>query len=237
MKFLAVILFSSVVFLNGCETNQKRRSVPVPIYEMKTNSNYQDEVFQDEVGISLKPINLERAVSNDNLFSTFKYWDPSNPRKSGVDKRLMISLPAFEVQVINSGKNPISFGKVSVRLLDDAGNSYQAILKQDVQDLVGQRISATRNNGWRVDDSTAMHAVRSLKLFDKNYEGLPGIVEKRIISFDIGNVANDAAYRKMMGSTKYLRVVMYGVPVQLDNAGNVIKTSKFEYLFDVIRRQ
>lgn len=236
MKKISIICLSLLIVLGGCET-KKRRVEPVPVYDLKINSNYKDEVFQDDLGISLKPINIEKAYSIENLYAPFKYWNPSNPRQYGVDKKLMISTPAFEVQVINSGKNPVSFGKVSVRLLDDAGNSYQAVLKQDIQELVNQRVSSAKNNGWRVDDSSAMQAVKSLKLFDRNYEGLPGIVEKRIVSFDIGNENNVNSYRKMMASTKYFRVVMYGVPVQLDGAGNVIKTSKFEYLFDVNRRQ
>lgn len=236
MKNLTYALLLSAFFLTGCETNQKRRAVPAPVFDLRTNAAYKDEIFQGDVGVSLKPINLESAYSNERFFAVLNFWNPANPRNSGMDKILMISVPAFEIQVVNSSKNPISFGKVSVRLLDDAGNSYQAVLKQDVQDLVNQRVAATKNNGWRVDDSTAMQAVKSLKLFDKNYEGLPGIVEKRIISFDIGNQNNVVAYRKMMASTKYFRVVMYGVPVELDNAGNVVKTSKFEYLFDVVRR-
>ena len=237
MKKISILILSILIVVSGCEKNKKRKSTPVPVYEMKANSNYKDEIFQDDVGISLKPINIERANNDEKFYASFKYWNPSNPRQSGVEKRRMISVPAFEVQVINSGKNPIHFGKTSVRLLDDAGNSYQAVLKQDIQDLVSKRVSVVKNNGWRVDDLSAMQAVKSLKLFDKNYEGLPGIVEKRVVAFDIGNEEDSAAYRKMMASTKYLRVVMYGVPVQLDSAGNVIKTSKFEYLFDVNRQQ
>lgn len=87
-----------------------------------------------------------------------------------------------------------------------------------------------------MDRAVALGAARNLKLLDKNYESLPGIIEKRILSFDIGNISNDNAYREMFKNTKYVRAMIYNVPVKFDQAGNVTKVAKFDFLFDVIKK-
>lgn len=235
MKKIGFLLISTVFLVSACETPRKR-VVAQPIFDIRINKSSQDEIFVDETGISIKPISLEQSKTRSQLFAPIKYWNPAQPSKIGTENWSLVAMPAFEIQITNAGKNPISFNKASFRLLDDAGNSYQAVLKQDIIDSLNQRVNVINNNGWRVDASSANNSARALKLFDKNYESLPGIVEKRILAFDINNSNSEKNYRDMLMNAKYLRIVMFGIPVQHDDAGNIVKTAKFEYIFDVARK-
>ena len=211
MKKIGFLLISTVFLVSACETPRKR-VVAQPIFDIRINKSSQDEIFVDETGISIKPISLEQSKTRSQLFAPIKYWNPAQPSKIGTENWSL------------------------VRLLDDAGNSYQAVLKQDIIDSLNQRVNVINNNGWRVDASSANNSARALKLFDKNYESLPGIVEKRILAFDINNSNSEKNYRDMLMNAKYLRIVMFGIPVQHDDAGNIVKTAKFEYIFDVARK-
>lgn len=233
-KLFATAILS--VLLTACESNPPRPVVQEVKYDLKVNDSSKGEAFFGEVGISLKPIMLEKANISENLFVTYNYWNPKNPKQKGIEKTIVVSLPAFEVQITNTTGQAVSFQKVAMRLVDDAGNSFQAQLKQDVVDFVGSEIDSIQGSGWALDRSAILGKVKSLKLLDKNYESLPGITEKRILAFDIGNADDLKAYRTMFKSTKYIRVMIYNVPVNFDQAGNVTKVAKFEYLFDVVKK-
>lgn len=235
MKTLLAIL--TLLALVGCEHNQPRTvATQSPRYDLNISQTSKDEVHIEDVGISVRPITLDRARSMNNLFATYTYWNPRNTKEQKVGKNIMVSLPSFEVQVMNSTSNAIGFQKAAVRLVDDAGNSYQAQLKQDVVDFVEQQLNSIESRGWAVERSAASSAARSLKLFDKNYESLPGVTEKRILAFDIGNATDERAYNQFLSKAKYVRVIFFNVPVKIDQAGNVSKVAKFEFLFDVVRR-
>lgn len=236
MKKTVVAVCFLAFSISGCVTNPPRPAVQQAIYDLKINNASRDEIFVEDIGISLKPILLERAKNTESLFATYRYWNPANPRQNGVGKDIMISLPAFEVQVTNTSGHAVNFQKTSIRLIDDAGNSYQAQLKQDVLEFVDQQLNSVQSRGWALDRTTAQSAARSLKLFDKNYESIPGIIEKRILAFDTNNATNENAYRQMLRNTKYLKIIMHTVPVKFDQAGNVTRVSKFEYVFDVSRK-
>lgn len=234
MKSIASILLT--IFLSACVSNPPRPVVQLARYDLKVNQTSKDEIQVDDIGINLKPIMLERAKADEKLFTTYDYWNPGNPRERRKSRSILVSLPVFEVQVTNTSAQSVSFQKVSIRLVDDAGNSYQAQLKQDVVDFVGIQLDAMQSRGWAMDRAVALRAAKNLKLLDKNYESLPGIVEKRILAFDIGNATNENAFREMFKNTNYLRAIFYNVPVKFDQAGNVTKVAKFEYLFDVVKR-
>ena len=234
MKIVAAIAIT--LMLSACVSNPPRQVVPLAKYDLKVNQSSHDEITSDDVGISLKPIMLEKAASNENLFSTYDYWNPGNPKQRGRNRNILVSLPVFEVQVTNTSGQSINFQKVAIRLVDDAGNSYQAQLKQDVVDYVGAQLDSMQSRGWAMDRTAALGTAKRLKLLDKNYESLPGIVEKRILAFDIGNPTNENAYREMFKNTKYVRAMIYNVPVKFDQSGNVTKVAKFDFLFDVVRK-
>lgn len=195
-----------------------------------------DEQFIDDIGISIKPVMMEQALKTEGLFANYQYWNPKNPAEKGVSKEFLVSLPVFEIQVSNTSQHAASFQKVAMRLVDDAGNSYQALLKQDVLDSVDRQIDSLARRGWATDRSAAIVAAKSLKLIDKNYESLPNLTEKRILAFDFGDTTNNKSYYQLFKNSKYVRIMLYNVPVKFDPAGNVIKVAKFEYIYDVVRR-
>jgi len=236
MKIKLFAMLVSVLLLSACESNPPRPVVQEVKYDLRVNDSSKGEIFLDDVGISLKPIMFEKANVSENLFVAYNFWNPKNPNQKGVEKTILVSLPAFEIQVTNTTGQAVSFQKVAMRLVDDAGNGYQAQLKQDVVDFVGTELDSLQSRGWAFDRNSVLGKVKSLKLLDKNYESLPGITEKRILAFDVGNADNLKAYRAMFKNTKYVRVMIYNVPVKFDQAGNVTKVAKFDYLFDVVKR-
>jgi len=98
----------------------------------------------------------ERAKNIEALHMTYQYWNPQNPSQKGVEKTLMVSLPSFEVQVTNSTQFSAQFHRTTARLVDDAGNTYPALLKQDVIDLMNQKLDGVESRGWRFDRSAAL---------------------------------------------------------------------------------
>ena len=233
-KVLKLLLVAAAVLVSGCVRNPPR---PVePKYDLMTRETGRDEQVIDDVGISLKPIMLEKATTITSLYATYNYWNPGNPREKGVAKNIMVNLPVFEMKITNSSQHAISFQKTAVRLVDDAGNSYQMQMKQDVLDFVEQELSSTESRGWSVDRRAAISAARNLRMFDKNYESLPRLTEKRFLVFDLDNATDQRGYYQLFKNAKYLRVMLYNVPVSFDQAGAVSKVSNFDFVFDVVRR-
>lgn len=228
------LLFS--VVLTACVLNAPRPAETQAKYDLVISPTSRDEQFVDDVGISIKPIMLERANATDALFASYEYWNPRNTNERGKAKNILVNIPVFEVQVINTTSHTISFQKTAVRLIDDAGNNYQAQLKQDVVDFVEQQLNNLERRGWATDRAVAIQAAKRLKLFDKNYESLPGLTEKRILAFDLGNAANAETYRQLFKAAKYFRVIFFDVPVRFNESGAVSKVAKFEYVFNVVRR-
>lgn len=233
MKQILLIIVATL--LTACVQTAPVRQKASVQYDLRINANSRDEIFIDDLGISIRPILPERAKDSEPLHMSLKFWNGQNPRQKGVEKSLMIALPAFEVQVTNTTQYSAQFQRVTARLLDDAGNTYPALLKQDVIDALGQKLDAIESRGWRFDRSEALSAARGLRMFDKNYESLPGITEKRVLAFEL-NTNDPLKYQQFLASAKYLRVVFFNVPVKFDQAGNVTKAAKFEYLFDVVRK-
>ncbi|HQU81204.1 MAG TPA: hypothetical protein PLU47_17260 [Azonexus sp.] len=229
-RFLPILM---AVLLTSCVQTVPVR--PQAQYDLRINPNSRDELFIDDIGVSLRPIMPERAKNIEALHMTYQYWNPQNPSQKGVEKTLMVSLPSFEVQVTNSTQFSAQFHRTTARLVDDAGNTYPALLKQDVIDLMNQKLDGVESRGWRFDRSAALGSAKALRMFDKNYESLPGITEKRILSFEL-NTMDASQYQKFLASTKYFRVMLFNVPVKFDQAGNVAKATKFEYVFDVVRK-
>jgi len=236
MKRLYPILTALIaaLFLTSCVKNTHIRQEPQANYELRINQNSREDLFIDDIGINLRPIMSDRIKNTEAYYMKYQYWNPSNSRNNGIGKKLMFSLPAFEVQVTNTTKFSIQFQKTTARLVDDAGNTYDAVIKQDVSDSMRQYLDSVESRGWQTNRSAALESTKSLRIFDKNYESLPSITEKRILSFEM-NSKDSSEYQKFLASTKYLRVILFNVPVKFDQAGNVIKAEKFEYLFDVVR--
>jgi hypothetical protein len=61
-------------------------------------------------------------------------------------------------------------------------------------------------------------------------------VGHQLVNTHICNANYENAYREMLKNTKYLRVMLYNVPVKFDQAGNITKVAKYEYLFDVVKK-
>jgi hypothetical protein len=257
MKKIIAVLLSIV--LTACAHKNTTQATSYPKYNLTISQTNKDEQFVDDIGISLKPIMLDRATTMGNLFASYSFssLNPKvqrndvvvnlpdikyritnttpQPNQQGNNKTILISLPAFEIQVTNSSTHAISFQKVAVRMVDDAGNSYPAFMKQDVMGFIEQEINALENHGFIVNKTSAIEAARSLRLFDKNYESLPNLAEKRILAFDFGTGTDLTSYYQRFKNSKYVRVILFDVPVKFDEAGNISKVAKFEYTFDIVQ--
>jgi hypothetical protein len=97
-------------------------------------------------------------------------------------------------------------------------------------------MSTVRSRGWTIDPAEINAVTRSLKIVDRNYESLPGLTEKRFLVFDSSipiAQRNAQTYAQFFSRMQYLKVMLYDIPVLTDDAGNVKKTAKFEFIYDV----
>jgi hypothetical protein len=149
---------------------------------------------------------------------------------------ILLNPPAFQVKVTNTTGHVVKMTGAVFKLIDQAGNLYDATTKDRMAAQQADAISTLEGQGITLTPASKSQlnaAVRNLKLLDSNTEFLPDMSETFFLSFDIGVEPTEQAVNQWLSQQAALRLKIYEVPTQTDPAGAITKRVAFEFPVDV----
>lgn len=228
--FYAIFLISATaILLYSCA------SVPkvVTNYYLNPNKNSSVVIDRDGLSIEVKPITMENYKKFPKIFTpSYSYREiKSGDQLMGGDF-LLLSPPAFELTITNTTGHTIAFSKASIKLQDDAGERYDVSMKSDILDELDNYQSTFTAAGYSFDLIPIKTKIKTLKIIDRNFEILHGTTEKGYLTFNLG-IQKPRDYENFLVAKNYLKVMLYELPIKTDEAGNITKTTNFDFIFDV----
>ena len=192
------------------------------------NPNSLEQVDRDGVRISVKAITLENYSSFPKVYTALAAETPTGPTTiPWID----ISIPAFELTILNSTAHVLKLTRTVVKLQDDRGTIYEPSTRIGLDAMVDTRAQKLAADQVRIDIAEARGRIKTLKLLDPDLELLPEIAEVVYVAFDYPE--EPATFLEGKHS---LRLMLYEIPVMTDEAGEVTRTANFEFLYDVSTR-
>ncbi len=252
----ALILVLVSFSITGCMKKvpvQKTRTVSV--ISMDLDKNESTPTTQDGITITVNaihPDNIERYASllKKVHYQWYRYYsngkhvlnsDGTYAVRQGTLNMNLLAYPTFEVKITNSTKHVLRFSKAVIAVEDSNGNTYDALVKSDLNDYLKQNIHAQLDYSDKYklndgEDSSLMSQMRSIRLLDNNLKVLPGKTVKAYVAVNYGKYTTKEAREFLIGQEK-ISLGIYEVPSQVDKAGDPTKTTNFNFVFDVNVKQ
>ncbi|MDD5430683.1 MAG: hypothetical protein PHP03_00435 [Candidatus Pacebacteria bacterium] len=213
-----IILSAGAMFLfSGCGTmtTQMVRFQYLP-YDMNENAQTKDGLTVEEIDSRTPPDYLyfdyqKRDESGVKLFSGVesKY---SSPRPVMAKGCFMLRGQFWaQISITNNTDHVLRLNDTVIKLLDPVNDSSDPLTKEN--------IIAEASNVYRVPSYDLANYFGGIKLIDRNVEVLPSMTFTGWIAFRPPNAENPGIWK----------VVIYEIPVRVDDAGLVKKRTRFEF--------
>lgn len=155
---------------------------------------------------------------------------------AGSDKEVpwtLLNPPTFEVRVLNQTGHAIRMRGAIFKLVDAAGNLYDAMPKDKaVANLMDSFSIAATKQGVSVTpagQAMARSALQQVKFLDENSQLLPDIADTYLLAFDLPFEPSYEGMNGWLAGQAALQLKIYEVPTKTDEAGNITKRVAFEF--------
>ena len=221
---LFVVFLGLGFLLAGCGPKPKPRMG----FFLDISKNSLEQIDKDGVRISVKPITMENYISFSRIFTNL---GAEGPTGSTTTPWIDVNIPAFELTVLNNTGHVLKLSKTVIKVQDDLGTIYESSTKADLEAMTDARAQKLADEQVKIDISAAKARIKALKLADQNLELLPGIAEKVYATFNYP--VEPSAF---LAGKSFLKLMLYEVPVLTDEAGEVTRTTNFEFVYDIHTR-
>ncbi len=221
---LSVGILGLGLLLAGCGPKPKPRMG----FFLDIRKNTLEQIDKDGVRISVKPITMENYTSFPRTFTNLAAEGPGG---STTTPWTDVNIPAFELTVLNNTSHVLKLSKAVIKLQDDRGIIYEPSTKADLDAMADARAKALAGEQVKVDIPAAKARILALKLVDQNLELLPGIAEKVYSTFNYPEEPST-----FLAGRSSLKLMLYEIPVLTDEAGEVTRTTNFEFTYDIHTR-
>ena len=220
--FVLMVFVSAAILIVGCESVPKTPRTAV--YNLKINSNSSSKITKDDVTIKINPITIFNYKGFPEIYETLKY---STYENTWTFPLIFPNLPAFELMITNNTNHVIRFNRVVIKLQDNNGQMIDSNVKKDLINNVNLIIKSYQAREIDIDTSLVpvLSKIEKIDIIDENFELLPDMTQKAYLTFNIP--------KESLQTKQYLKVILYDVPVKMDEAGNIAKATKFEFIFDI----
>lgn len=217
-----------ILIFQGCGTTAQ---APRTAYFVDINSSSKTVVEKDGLKVSIRSITFENYSSFPKIYTITTYTSTDNPGPVPLPF-VLVALPAFEISITNTTGHILKFSRAVMKLQDNNGESYDVMLKNDLNANIASYVQNQLAQGIFVNQLPLTSQVNTMKIVDQNFEILPNFTEKGYLVFNIQqNSLKD--YETFLSTKQYLKVLMYEIPTETDDAGIVKKTTNFEFIFDI----
>lgn len=228
------------VLVLGCAPPKPPIEMDLPTAALQVHD--QPEITKDGLTVSVTVIGPSNYRSFPQIFKktswTSSETNPLNGREYQVERTgtaFLIPTPNFQVRIANHTGHVVKFTQVVFRLQDNAGQSYQIF--GGASELV-----ALQNLLWSTaigpDAAAAVMpkltpAINQLQLLNRNLELLNGDEWTGYLVFNM-NLNSSQDYDNMLARTERLTLRMAEVPIEMNEAGGVKRTTEFTFVLDKV---
>lgn len=213
--------------------------------ETTPSINFQSPVEQGGLVIEVTPIDEGNVEKFPRIMGDVDYnmyaKDGSLLKQGTADFSVFGDPPlAFQLKITNKTGHVIRFTGAVIKLIDAAGNIYDALSKEDLEaEWMGWNMKELEN-GIEVTDATRMWTMaKKVKLLGPNTEILPDYTTEVYVGFD-PHMAWSSTFDQAVAELKSLeqvKLALYEVVTETDDAGNPVSKEKFEWSFDIVEKQ
>lgn len=228
LRLAGYLIIMISVFLIGCAVAPPQ---PKTVYELVSGPDSPTSLDKDGLLIEVKPIGLQNYANFPKVYTTTDYATADGKTK-GVMNYIVLDIPAFEFSITNNTGHVIRFSKATLKMQDNNGEMYDAKMKSDINDMIDIFAQSYKAQGVVINTLPLKTKVQSIKIIDRNFELLPNITEKGYFCPNLA-LASIAATEKFLAERQYLKVLLYEIPTLTDEAGEVKKTTNFEFTFNI----
>lgn len=221
---LSVGVLGLGLFLVGCGPKPK----PVMGFFLDINKDSLEQVEKDGIRISVKAITMENYSDFPRIFTSLAAETPEGPTTvPWID----VNIPAFELTISNNTGHVLKLSRAVIKLQDDLGTLYDPSTKTDLEAMADAHAQLLAGRQVRIDLPAAKGRIKALKLADQGLELLPGIPEKVFSTFNYPEEPGS-----FLAGRSSLKLMLYEIPVLTNDAGEVTKTTNFEFIYDIHTR-
>ena len=173
-----------------------------------------------------------------SVFCETTYSTDPNPKRQLTSypvRWILGPFPTFEATITNNTGHVIRFNRAVIKLQDESGNTYDCLSKQDLTIRANNVMNyyAVNKGHYFYDTTGILGGISILRIIDNNFELLPNNTQKGYIYFNLPPAYDRYQYDKFMGSHQYFKLLLYELPVEADQAGEVKKTTNYEFYYDI----
>lgn len=209
-------------------------------FSLTLNKEASSTEEKDNLIIRVKPILRDNFKLFPKVFTKSVYGFVPERIDIPTKDLILFNLPAFELTITNNTGHVIKFNRVVSKLQDDTGETYDIMLKSDIMDAIDNysQMWVSKGGGKMLNPAPLKAKAKSLKIIDNNFELLPGFTSKGYLVFNFGydflTKSNfDMYYENFLSSKEYLKVLLFEIPVEMDEAGITKKTTNFTFIYNV----
>lgn len=232
------------VVVVACVPTKPPVQVMLPIPSLRVHDSA--EVTTEGITVSITPISSSNVEKHAQIYKRFTFEVEvdevdglGNPTGAKVKqnkqvKGSVVPLPAFKVRIANNTGHVVRFTTSIFRLEDNVGQKYQtfastqellawyeAALASAIPDAAMQQQIMQQSRG----------AIGSLQLLNRNVELLKGDEWSGFLIFNL-DTGSEAGYNEFMRGIERLNLRLAEIPVEADDAGNVVRTTEFRFAID-----
>jgi hypothetical protein len=213
-----------VASMPGCGPGIRHASLSHPTVHARGEA----EITRDGLTFSVRPITWETAATFPQIVRTFNI---RTPRGTVPGSGAIAPMPAFAVRITNHTGHVVRFTQSVIQMTDNLSNRYTPM-------ATSGELAAWAQSAWSdaiaIDPSLSSQitsAVGALQIFSRNTEILNGDEWAGYLVFPLP-IASTADYRTFLDGLTALRLRIAEVPVEMGEAGQVTRTTEFEFNFD-----
>ncbi len=202
-------------------------------FSLNLNKSSSSGEAQDRLTARIRPVLMENIKQFPSLYTYTQYGYRKGDYGHRSDVEWIICpVPAFELTITNNTGHVIKFNRAAIKLQDDSGELYDCMMKNDLIEYNKNTAQAYEAGGRYWSLAPVFSKIKSLKIIDNNFELLPGFTQKGYLIFNIP-VYTYNSYATFLSSKEYLKVLLFEIPVEMDQAGYTKKTTNFTFVYNV----
>lgn len=225
---LSVAILASILvpaMSSGCGPGVRHMQLGNPT--LRANGEAEQE--HDGVRISIEPVTWGNAAQQPDVFRRVPVH---TPRGAGTASGPIVPVPAFHVQITNATGHVVRFTQSVIRLTDHMGHQIRV--------MTAAQIASAAETAWAEpiaqDPSVRTQIVAMLsqmQFLTNESELLNGDVTDFYLVFNLPVPPGEDGYRQFLDSVGgRLTLRIAEVPVEVGEAGQVTRTTEFEFNFD-----
>ena len=184
------------------------------------------------IEIKINPVTFPKLKEHQPLYASTKYGLDSGSYIIPADITIC-DLPAFHIEMTNKTGHVIKFpGNVIIKAQTSSGTVYNSVSKFSLLNEMTKWEKSENESGIYWNTAPARQKISDISILDEDTTLLPGIPHNGYLMFNFPTNSRDE-YVNFMGSISQIKILIFELPISMDEAGKSIKTQNLIFVYDI----